>query len=488
MNKFFSVLALFAAVLGGALAIGVQRFVPRQLDVTAAAPIQIDADAAAQRLSRAIRHRTVSPIDSASQAEFERFHAFLTESFPTLHQRLARETVNQHSLLYTWQGTRTELKPILLLAHLDVVPADAESSPRWRHPPFAGAVADGYVWGRGALDDKGSLMASLEAIEWLVKQDYKPERTIYLAFGHDEETGGENGAAKIAAVLTARKVQLEYVLDEGMNVLSGIIDGVTAPVALIGIAEKGYLSIELNANAAGGHSSIPPNDNAIASVTRALQRLEAAPFPASIRGPTRAMFEFLGPEMGWTAKLVLANLWLFEPLVVHQLAGSPLINAILRTTMAPTMFNSGVKDNVLPTHARAVINLRIMPGETTAGALAQVREIIDDPKVKLTPLAIRIEPSTATDIESPSFQLLARTIRQITPRSIVAPALLVAATDSRHYTGLTRSVLRFLPITITAADTDRFHGIDERISVDDYLRCINFYTQLIKNSQSQLLR
>ena len=487
MKKLFGVVALIVGVLGGALIIGVQRSVPRQINVAPAAPIQIDIDAAAQRLGRAIRHRTVSPIDSASQAEFERFHAFLTESFPAFHQRLARETVNQHSLLYTWQGTRTELKPILLLAHIDVVPA-AEDSPKWRFPPFAGKVADGYIWGRGALDDKGSLMASLEAIEWLIKQGYRPERTLYLAFGHDEEIGGDNGAATIAATLAARNVQLEYVLDEGMNILSGIIDGVTVPVALIGIAEKGYLSIELTATAAGGHSSIPANDNAIASVTRALQRLEAAPFPANIRGPTRAMFEFLGPEMGWTAKLVLANLWLFEPLVVHQLAGSPLINAILRTTMAPTMFNSGVKDNVLPTHARAVINLRIMPGETTADALAQVREIIDDPKVKLNPLATRIEPSTATDIESPSFQLLARTIRQITPQSIVAPALLVAATDSRHYAGLTRSVLRFLPITITAADTNRFHGIDERISVDDYLRCINFYTRLIQNSQSQLLR
>ena len=178
MNKLLRVLALVATVLGGALAIGVQRFVPRQIDVAPAKPIHIDVDAAAQRLSRAIRHRTVSSADSASPAEFERFHAFLTESFPAVHKRLARETVNQLSLLYTWQGTRTELKPILLLAHMDVVPADVEDSHRWHHPPFAGAVAEGYLWGRGAMDDKGSLMASLEAIEWLIKQSYQPGRTI----------------------------------------------------------------------------------------------------------------------------------------------------------------------------------------------------------------------------------------------------------------------------------------------------------------------
>jgi len=484
MNKFFGVLALGAAVLGGALVIGVQRFVPRQIDVAPAAPIQIDVDAAAQRLSRAIRHRTVSPVDSASQPEFERFHAFLTESFPALHKRLARETVNQHSLLYTWQGTRTELKPILLLAHMDVVPVDPASEKSWTYPPFSGQVADGYIWGRGAMDDKASVLGILEAVERLLSEGFHPTRTIYLAFGHDEEIGGANGAAKIAATLAARSVQLEYVLDEGMNILRGVIEGVNAPVALIGVAEKGYLSVELSANAVGGHSSIPANDNAIGRISRALQRLDATPFPARLRGPTRAMFDYLGPEMGWTQKLLLANLWLFEPLVANRLSKSPLTNAILRTTLAPTTFSSGIKENVLPAQARAVINLRIMPGESTASALEHVRTAIDDPKIKLTPLPIRMEPSAVTDLGSQSFKLVERTIRQTAPEAIVAPALLVAATDSRHYAGLTKNVLRFLPITISAADTSRYHGIDERIALTDYLRCINFYAQLIRNSQA----
>jgi carboxypeptidase PM20D1 len=196
------------------------------------------------------------------------------------------------------------------------------------------------------------------------------------------------------------------------------------------------------------------------------------------------MLEFLGPEMAWSKKLILANLWLFEPLAANRLSKSPLTNALLRTTLAPTIFNSGVKENVLPTQARAVINLRVMPGESTATALEHVRKAIDDPKIKLTPLAIRMEPSAVTDIGSPSFKLVERTIRQTAPDAIVAPALLVAATDSRHYANLTRNVLRFLPITLTASDTKRYHGIDERISLADYLRCINFYAQLIKNSQA----
>ena len=195
------------------------------------------------------------------------------------------------------------------------------------------------------------------------------------------------------------------------------------------------------------------------------------------------MFEYLGPEMGWTQKLLSANLWLFEPMVANRLSKSPLTNAILRTTLAPTIFSSGVKENVLPTQARAVINLRIMPGESTASALEHVRTAIDDPMIKLTPLPIRTEPSAVTDIGSPSFKLVERTIRETAPDAIVAPALLVAATDSRHYAGLTKNVLRFLPITITAADTGRYHGSDERIALTDYLRCINFYAQLIRNSQ-----
>jgi len=482
MKKLFGVLALVAAVVGGALAIGVLRFVPRQIVVVPAAPIQIDDDAAAQRFSRAIRHRTISPVDSASQPEFERFHAFLTESFPVLHKRLARETVNQHSLLYTWQGREPKLKPILLMAHMDVVPIDSASENSWTHAPFSGKIEDGYIWGRGTMDDKASVLGILEAVEYLLSEGFQPQRTIYLAFGHDEEIGGNNGAAKIAATLAARNVQLEYVLDEGMNILSGIIDGIAAPIALIGVAEKGYLSVELSAQTSGGHSSIPENENAISSLSRALQRLEAAPFPAKLRGPTRAMFEYIGPEMDWTKKLVLANLWLFKPLVANRLAQSPLTNATLRTTLAPTMFNSGIKDNVLPTHASAVINLRVMPGESTAGALEHVRKAIDDPKIKMTPLPPRMEPSDESDIKSRSFELLARTIRQTAPETIVAPSLLVAATDSRHYAGLTKNILRFLPITITVADTHRYHGIDERISIADYLRCVNFYAQLIRNS------
>lgn len=484
MKKFILALVGVVGLLGAIIIARAATFTSRQIHAAPITPITLERDAIVSRLAEAIRFKTVSYQTAAefNAQEFRHFHTFLEKSFPRVHRHLGKEAVNEHSVLYTWKGKNEGLKPILLLAHMDVVPADPESEKLWTHAPFSGNLADGFVWGRGAMDDKASMLGILEAVEHLLKQGFAPERTIYLAFGHDEEIGGNHGAAKIAELLRARKVELEFVLDEGMNILSGIIAGIAAPVALIGIAEKGYLSLELTVASAGGHSSIPPADTAIGTLSRALQRLDAAPFPATLRGPTRAMFEFLGAEMAWSKKLALANLWLFEPLVKKQLTASPLTNAILRTTLAPTMFNAGVKENVLPAQASAVVNLRVMPGETTADAIEHVRQVIDNPRIKLTPLPIRMEPSAVSDIESPSFKLLQRTIREIAPATIAAPALLVGATDSRHYSALTKNVFRFLPITLNAEDTKRYHGIDERISIQDYERCVRFYAQLIRNS------
>src|SRR5262249_12546636 len=216
------------------------------------------------------------------------------------------------------------------------------------------------------------------------------------AFGHDEEIDGNQGAAKIAELLASRKVQLEYVLDEGMNILSDVFDDIRAPVALVGIAEKGYLTLKLTAKSPGGHSSTPTKNTAIATMSRAIQRLEAAPFPAKLDGATRQMFDFLGPEMPWPKKFVLANLWLTRPLVRRQMTQSPLTNALVRTTLAPTVFQAGVRENVLPTEATALVNLRIMPGESTTEAMERVRRIVNDPEIELTASSGRVEPSTVT--------------------------------------------------------------------------------------------
>jgi carboxypeptidase PM20D1 len=477
-------LALLAVIVTVSLVVVVRtlRFSSRQITLPPAGEMRLDSAALLRRLSQALRFRTVSTSNPAQAAteEFERLHDFLSQTFPQVSTKLKKEAIGGHSLLYLWRGEASALKPILLMAHLDVVAATDET---WRHPPFAGTIADGYVWGRGAMDDKASVMAILEAVEHLLRDGFVPKRTVYLAFGHDEEVGGNRGAARIAEHLRARAVELDFVLDEGLNVVDGIIPGVASPVALIGIAEKGYLSLRLTAEAPGGHSSIPPVETAIGIISRALHRLETTPFRSRLNGPTRQMLEFLGPEMDWANRLALANLWLFEPLIKKQMARSPLTHAAIRTTLAPTLFHAGATENVLPTAADAVVNLRLLPGDTIAAAIAQVRSVVNEPRIKITPLPLRMEPSRVSDIASPSFELIQRTVRQTIPGALVAPALLVAATDSRHYAGLTKNIFRFLPISVGPEDTKRYHGIDERISARDYERLVRFYAQLIRNSQ-----
>ncbi len=475
--------ALFG-VLIALLAIRTATFSSRQLQPQPVPMLQLDQKAVVARLSEAIQIQTVS-LDSEGHSNgdrFQKFHGFLAKSFPRVHAQLTRETINGSSLLYTWQGKNEKLRPILLMAHMDVVPVDPATQASWTHGPFSGEVADGYVWGRGAMDDKASILGILEAVEYLLRSGFTPKRTIYLAFGHDEEIGGRDGAARIAEHLRARNVKLDLVLDEGMNILDGIIANVAAPVALVGIAEKGYLSLRLTVETLGGHSSIPPAETAIGLMSRALQRIIAAPFPTRFNGPTRQMFRYLGPEMVWSKKLALANLWLFEPFLRRELAASPLTNALIRTTVAPTIFNAGIKDNVLPAHATAVINLRLMPGDTLASAIGHVRAAIADARIKVTPIGVQMKPSTVSDTDIPSFRLLQRTIGEIAPRTLVAPALLVAATDSRHYRSLTPNIFRFSPITLGPEDTKRYHGVDERISVQDYERLVRFYAQLMINS------
>ncbi len=484
MKKLSLTLLGILSVLAGVILVRTVTFTSRQLQVAPAQAIAVERDAMVKRLSEAIQFKTISfeePTDASVQ-EFARFQAFLAESFPRVHQQLTKETVNAHSLLYAWKGKDPRLKPIMLMGHMDVVPVDPTSERAWRYPPFSGQIADGYIWGRGTMDDKVSVMGILEAVEYLLGEGFQPQRTVYVAVGHDEEIGGANGAAKIAELLRSRGVELDFVLDEGMNIVEGILPHVSAPVALIAIAEKGYVSLELTVKSPGGHSSTPPPRTSIGILSSAIAKIERAPFPSRFEGPTGQMFDFIGPEMSWPKKLIFANRWLFDPIVRRELTKSPLTDATIRTTQAATIFEAGVKENILPTKARAVVNFRILPGDTIDGVVDRVRKVVDSPEIRITPLPIRVEPSPVSDAESAAFKTLHRTIREVMPGVLVAPSLLVAATDSRHYAKLTRNIFRFLPITLRPDDARRYHGIDERISLSDYERCVRFYAQLIRNS------
>ena len=459
------------------------QFQSKQLAPVQGYDFKLDESSFSERLSKAVQYRTVSQEPATSSfGAFLRFHKFLQESFPATHKTLTKEVVGDFSLLFTWKGRNQQLKPILLMGHMDVVPVDRATEDKWTHPPFSGAIADGYIWGRGTMDDKVSVIGILEAVEQLLAQGFQPQRTIYLAFGHDEEIGGENGAAKIASLLASRKIELDYVLDEGGNITKGIIPGLSQSVALVGIAEKGYLSLELTVESSGGHSSMPPSDPAISILSSAIHKLETRPFPTRLTEPTRKLFEFIGPELPWIPRVALSNIWLFEPWIKKHVEKSPVGAAMIRTTQAPTIFEAGVKENVLPTKARSVVNFRLLPGDTIATVTNRIRKTLGDPRIELAPLAVRMEPSPVSDVDSAAFAKLHSAIRQTEPSALVAPALLVAATDSRHYSKLTKNIFRFLPISLRLEDTNRYHGVDERISLDDSAGCVRFYAKLMADA------
>jgi carboxypeptidase PM20D1 len=446
--------------------------------------IPIDREAVAGRLAEAVRIRTVSSegAEPATEQQILALHALLERAFPRVHAVLHREVINRRSLLFTWTGSVTSVKPVMFAAHLDVVPVDPRSERDWTHPPFSGAVAGGYVWGRGTLDDKAGVMGVLEAVEMLLAEGYEPRRTVLLAFGHDEELGGPEGATQIAAHLRAAGIRLDSVVDEGLLIVDGVIPAVAAPVAAVGIAEKGYVTVELVAERAGGHSSIPPPQSAIGILGAAVGRLEAHPVRARLDGAARTMFEFIGPEMPWPRRLVLANLWLFGVLVERQLAAAPSTNALLRTTVAPTLVEGGVKENVLPTHARAVLHIRLRPGDRIADVLAYAEATVGDRRVRIRQLDKGTEASAESNVASPAFESLARSIRQVFPDVIVAPSLFIGATDSRHYAGISENIFRFRPFRFGPQDLGRIHGTDERISIENYAELVRFYVQLIRNA------
>jgi len=480
MKKIIAVLVLLAVILTGIVLVKTLSFQSLQIEVDPVSMPDFDYEEAAGRLGEAIRIPTISHEDTTLRdvAAFNAFIRFVGENYPLVHSGLQPELVNRYSLLYTWPGTDASLDPWLLMGHYDVVPVEPATLADWDYEPFGGEIANGYIWGRGALDNKNSVMGILEAVEWLLSEGYEPARTLYLAFGHDEEIGGEMGAKAIAALLESRGIRLAMVMDEGGVVISGAMPGIGAPVALIGTSEKGYLNIELVAQDEGGHSSMPPAMTASGRIARAVVRLQDNPLPATMDAAS-PMFAYLAPEMGFGQRMALSNTWLLGSVIRKQLAASPSTNAILRTTTAPTMLSGSQKPNVLPSRATATVNFRLLPGDTAGSVIAHATRVIDDPEVEIVQAGHYSPASPVSDTDTSTFKLLHRSIKAHYPDALVAPFLVLGATDARHYTGLSDQVFRFMPVSLQNEDLARLHGINERISVREYARSIAFYRHLI---------
>jgi len=439
------------------------------------------------RLSESIQFQTISgPGGSVGihKADFNGLLKFLDDKFPLIRKNLTKNPIDTFSLLYTWKGQNPKLEPILLIAHMDVVPIDSSGEKKWTEQPFSGKIKDGFIWGRGSMDDKVSVMGIMEAIETLLKNGYKPQRDIYFAFGHDEEVNG-TGAAAISSRLKARGLHFQFILDEGGGIIDGAIPYVNQPVAFIGIAEKGYLTLHLSVKGLGGTSSVPMDEGAVGILGKAIYRLQDNPFPTRLTIPVRQMFRELGKYMPGINGFIVTNPGLFAGIIKKEMSANPISNSLVQTTIAPTMMTSGVQENMMPTSATMTVNFRILPGETVVSVLARVKRIIHDKRIAIN-VVEQWNPSKIALIKSKGYKVLRHSIEDVFPKTGVAPTLNVSISDSRNYSKLSNTILHFAPIIMKQGDGDRIHGIDERISISNYKKSVVFYYQLIVNSDLEL--
>jgi carboxypeptidase PM20D1 len=448
-------------------------------------PLNIDPRGIAGHLSQAVRFRTISYSGGAHEDEkfkaLDEMRAWMEKTYPSFHKAAKRE-IFDHSLLFTWKGRNPKLAPILLMAHMDVVPVVPGTEKDWAHPPFSGDIADGFVWGRGSIDDKGMLILLLEAADRLASQGFTPERTIMFAFGQDEEVGGSRGNAMIAQALARRGVHFAWVLDEGGAIFDEPFPGIEQPVAFVAVAEKGYLSLRLTAHGSGGHSSMPTSDLAIVRLARAIQRVMDHPFRSGIDPVQREKLSILAGIAPFPTRMFLSNLWLMSPIVDHYLEANPESAARLHTTIAPTLIWGGIKDNVLPPHASVVINFRLHPRDTIASVIAHVRDAVHDPKVSIAPLTeTESEASKVSDLHSPAGEFLTAEIKKSFDGLPVVPDMTTGATDSRHYLPIADQVFRLDPFRFGTDDLARVHGTNERLAIGDLGHGMAFFMRLMKD-------
>lgn len=480
---------VFVMLVALVAAVGVRTWSYRPADLAApasaeasAAAIELDEAAVLARLAEAIRFPTVSHEGPQTMdvAAFEGFIDWVERSYPAVMAEMTLRRIGGYTLLFTWTGSDPAVPPVLFAGHYDVVPVVPGTEEAWTHPPYAGVIADGYVWGRGALDNKNAVVGLLEAASWMIARGERPRRTVYFSFGHDEEIGGVAGAAAVTETLRAEGVQLAWTLDEGSFVMKDVFPGVDVPLAIVNTAEKGSLTLEIVAHGQGGHSSMPPSRTAVGVLAEALVRLQERPLPGGIEGLSASALDAIGPYMPFGQRVLFANRWLFGPLLEHELGKVPFTNALLRTTTAPTMLSGSPKSNVLPIEAIATVNFRIHPRDTVEGVVAHVRDAVvqDDVEVRV---GNGREASAVSDHQSEGFGLIGQATRAEFGPVVVAPGLMVAASDTRHYGQIADDSFRFNPMIVTQAEIAGFHGTNERIGTEGMLKGVRTYVRLLES-------
>lgn len=433
-------------------------------------------EVAVERLQALIRIPTVSGGEQRDAAAFDRFLDELARLFPLLHERLEWTRVAEHGLLFRWPG-RAGDRPVVLMAHLDVVPVDYDAT--WTHPPFAGVVADGIAYGRGTLDDKGSLAAICEAVEQHLAAGFVPAQDVWLSFGCDEEISGV-AAPEAVAVLRERGVRPWFIVDEGGAVAAEAFPGVRRPVAVIGVTEKGTTGIELTVEGRGGHASTPARNGPTARLARAITRIDKAPFPASLPAPTLELLSRMAPHLPPGLRQLMSRADSLGPLLTRALiAAGPESAAMTRTTIAVTTLSGSPAHNVIASTAKAGLNVRVMLGDTVADVVEHLRRVIGDKQVRID-VTDPGEASPLSPYDDEAFALLTETTEAVFPDAIVSPYVVMAATDSRFFTAICERVYRFAPFRMSKAQRESIHSYDEQLGVEDYLDGIRWYHRLIE--------
>ncbi|MGL1891256.1 MAG: M20 family peptidase [Spirochaetaceae bacterium] len=477
----FYILITLLGLLLVSIIINTVRFKYKQLEFDILETESFDINRTAKKLSKAVQIPTISLMDRSliDLSEFDKFKAMLKEEFPLCHKNMKLTIINEYSLLYRWKGENPESKPMLFMAHYDVVPIAEGTVEDWTFPPFSGEISDNYLWGRGSLDTKITLITSLESAELQLERGFSPKRDIYFAFGHDEEITGVEGAKYIVEYLKEQNIKFELILDEGGIVSTDNIKGLDKPVALIGIAEKGYADIEITIKGEGGHASMPPVSTSVGQMAKVITNLEKNQMPLKITTPVKLFLSTIGPRLGNLNRIILGNLWIFKPIFINIFSKTTSGNAMLRTTTAVTMAQGSNAANVLPQIAKATINYRITPGDSIDGVLKHIKNVNKSLNLDVKVLQGN-EPSTISSIETEAYNTLSTIIKNVFEDVYITPYLVMARTDASFYGELSNSVYRFAPIVLSSSELSTIHNTNERVSLDNIERAVRFYIHLIK--------
>ncbi|MCT2561232.1 M20/M25/M40 family metallo-hydrolase [Chryseobacterium herbae] len=463
-------------------------------------------DSAILRLSGGIKIPTVSTgsLGEFNYAPFDQFKEYLKTSYPLVYQNTENNEVNTHALVFRLKGSDSSQDPILFLSHIDVVPpgdADVKNKEQnifrpddkplppvskvaedWDFEPFSGTVANGRIYGRGAIDMKGMLFSLMESMNMMVKSKKIPKRDIYLAFGFDEEVGGQKGAVQIADYFKKKGLKFDAVYDEGGLIMQkGNVAGIDSDVAVVGCAEKGFLSAKIKVKGLGGHSSMPPMESAIGKAAVIMQRLEDHQMKPTITPLIKEFFDNIGGVMPFTNRLAIANQWLLKPLLLSQLTKNNTTNALVRTTTALTMMKGSDGTNVLSPEVEFVVNFRLLPGDTAKEVRDHIAKATEGFDVEVEEIDNTREASAVSPTNTKAYQLIEAGVREINPGAIVTPYLTMAGTDAYKYQIVSKNIYRFMPIKINSSEQQSIHSTNEYISIENYMKMIHYFEFMMLN-------